>query len=464
MTPDFDLLARYAAERDEAAFAELVQRHLDHVYSTALRLVGGDSHLAEDVSQSVFTDLARKAGSLRGHATLSGWLHTSTCFAASNLIRTEQRRRQREQTALTMSTTTAPEPDWDQVRAFLDDSIAELGDPDRDAIMLRYFERKPLAEVGEALGMSEDAARMRVDRAVDKLRTRLAVRGITSTAAALTTLLAKDLVGSAPAALGSRITARALADAVVASTATGASVGMSATGKLAITTALVAVVGVVLFFGFKGSPRASGTSAPAMNRSPVQVRVEAPAPRVMQGAPRAETPQQGGLALLFVDAQTGLPITNQEAILRGWEKGHFTMVNKPVSLDAGRCVAPFDPTVQPNRFQILTHIEGYADTHLRWSPGRGEVVPESYTVRLVRPALIHGRVLDMAGHPVAGATVGFNTENLTAQDTVTEDHSIDYLTVKTDTDGSWEINRLALKWCGTCMGRHLIRTMAGRSI
>lgn len=99
-------------------------RDLDHVYSTALRLVGGDAHLAEDVAQAVFTDLACKAGSLRKHFTLSGWLHTSTRFAAANVVRTEQRRRQREQTALSMSATDqVPEPDWQQFRAFLDESI-----------------------------------------------------------------------------------------------------------------------------------------------------------------------------------------------------------------------------------------------------------------------------------------------------------------------------------------------------
>ena len=84
---------------------------------TALRLVGGDVHLAEDVAQAVFTDLARKAGSLRGHATLSGWLHTSARFSAANVVRAEQRRRQREQTALTMpsNSTASSEPDWDLV-------------------------------------------------------------------------------------------------------------------------------------------------------------------------------------------------------------------------------------------------------------------------------------------------------------------------------------------------------------
>ena len=113
MTSDIELLNRYATQRDEAAFAELVRRHLDHVYSTAQRLLGGDAQLAEDVTQTVFTDLARKARSLRRHASLSGWLHTSARFAAAKVVRGEQRRRQREQTALTMPATSAtPAPQW----------------------------------------------------------------------------------------------------------------------------------------------------------------------------------------------------------------------------------------------------------------------------------------------------------------------------------------------------------------
>src|SRR3954464_4829562 len=102
MMPDIELLTRYAREREGAGFGELVRRHLDHVHSTALRLVGGDSHLAEDVAQAVFSDLARKASSLRHFRALSGWPHQSARFAAAKLVRSEQRRRQREQASISM--------------------------------------------------------------------------------------------------------------------------------------------------------------------------------------------------------------------------------------------------------------------------------------------------------------------------------------------------------------------------
>jgi RNA polymerase sigma factor (sigma-70 family) len=443
MTPDAQLLARYATERDEAAFAELVQRHLNHVYSTALRLVGGDGHLAEDVAQGVFTELAGKAGSLCDRLVLSGWLHTTTRFMAAKVVRSEQRRRQREQTALPMpsNSTASSEPDWDQVRALLDESIGELSDPDRDALMLRYFEKKPLAEVGAVLGVSEDAARMRVDRAVDKLRTRLVLRGITSTAVALTTVLAQNLVGSAPAALGSRITAQALAGAAVAGT-TGWTWLPSKAVNLAIATSLVVIVGTIGLLKFRSSQSALRPATPQIART-AQAPLEQPsAMRAHLASAEVLLPNPVGLQLLFLDAQTGFPVTNQTADLKGWQRGAQLLVKKTVQLQEGRGTVPFEPDASPD-FRIYTHLDGYANVHVHWDPKRGEPIPELYTVRLIRPVLIHGRVVDIAGNGIAGTTVGFNTEEVAGSGTITEDHTVDYLTAKTDADGYWEMNRLA---------------------
>jgi RNA polymerase sigma factor (sigma-70 family) len=107
---DSELLRRFAEEHFEEAFAELVSRRLALVYSAALRQVGGDAHRAEDVTQEVFIDLARKARSLSRHPALIGWLYTSTHFAAAKLIRTEQRRARREQEAIAMHTIPRPRP------------------------------------------------------------------------------------------------------------------------------------------------------------------------------------------------------------------------------------------------------------------------------------------------------------------------------------------------------------------
>src|SRR5215510_1433592 len=102
MRCDGDMLRDYAQRRSEEAFAELVRRHVDLVYSAALRQLNGDVHLAQDVTQTVFSDLARKAGSLSDRRDLAGWLYTSTHFAAAKAVRTEQRRHTREQEAHAM--------------------------------------------------------------------------------------------------------------------------------------------------------------------------------------------------------------------------------------------------------------------------------------------------------------------------------------------------------------------------
>src|SRR5712675_1491643 len=146
---DDELLQRYAESRCEASFAELVKRYVDLVYSAALRQTGGDAHLAHDVTQSVFIDLARKAGSLSERPVLAGWLYTSAHFAAAKIVRTEQRWRAREQQANSMreiSDETAVDARWEEVRPVIDEAMHELNQSERDAVLLRYFEKRQLGE------------------------------------------------------------------------------------------------------------------------------------------------------------------------------------------------------------------------------------------------------------------------------------------------------------------------------
>lgn len=243
MIEDVELLRRYAEDRSQDAFAELVRRRVNLVYSVALRQVGGDAHLAEDVTQRVFADLARKAGSLAGHAVLSGWLYRSAQFAATDVVRTERRRRVREQEAQTMNKISADGSapvDWEKLRPVLDQAMGELDEEDRDAVALRFFEERSLAEVGSALRISEDAARKRVSRALDQLHGLLAQRGVTSTSAALGLALAGQATVAAPAGLAASVTGVALAG--TAATSVGwltAFMGMSKlqvgiTGALAV--------------------------------------------------------------------------------------------------------------------------------------------------------------------------------------------------------------------------------------
>ena len=246
MHDDAELLRRYVDDRSEAAFAELVHRHLTLVYYAALRRTGGDAHRAEDIAQAVFTALARQAGSLREHPALTGWLYTTTRRVAAKAARTEHRRQTREQAAHLMSEL-APDPaagaDWERLRPVLDAALDELSDGDREAVLWRCWEGRAYAEIGAALRVSEDAARRRVDRALDRLRDALAKRGLTSTAAALATALAGQATLAAPVGLAASITSGALAGA----SATGG--GLAAVklfGFMSTTKIMVGITGLVV--------------------------------------------------------------------------------------------------------------------------------------------------------------------------------------------------------------------------
>jgi RNA polymerase sigma factor (sigma-70 family) len=243
MSDDEVLLHEYARTSSESAFAELVRRHIDLVYSTALRGAAGDEHLAQDVSQSVFIDLARKAASLSNRSVLAGWLYTSTCFAVAKAVRGECRRRKHEQEAQAMQEPIAGEthdPDWEQIGPVLNSVMLDLNDADREALLLRFFERCSLAEVGRRLGLNENAARMRVERALERLRGLLRRRGVTSSAAALGWLLARQAVSAAPAGLAAAITSASLASAAAAGSQSLLGLLVMSKAKIIAISALVA--------------------------------------------------------------------------------------------------------------------------------------------------------------------------------------------------------------------------------
>ena len=206
LDPDANLLGTYAETHEEAAFAAFVARRINGVYAAALRRLAGDVHLAEDVTQSVFIEVAANARHLARHPDLTGWLYVTARHMAANAVRAEQRRKARETKAHVMSTLSAPEPvDWSRIAPMLDDAIAKLGPVDRTAVILRFIEQRAYAEIGTALKLSEDAARMRIDRALDGLRRNLERGGVTSTTAALAAALANQASAAAPAYLAGAV-------------------------------------------------------------------------------------------------------------------------------------------------------------------------------------------------------------------------------------------------------------------
>ena len=242
---DIELLRGYARDRSESAFAELVGRRLNMVYSAARRQVGGDAQLAEDVTQAVFTELARRSAALSQHPRLCGWLHRTTRYKAIDAVRAKRRRQVREGEAQTMNellSSPALSADFAMARAVLDQAVDQLNQRDRDAVLLRFFEGYSFAEIGAQLHLKENAARMRVDRALDKLRLSLAKRGFTSTAGALALSLAAEAVTAAPAGLAARVAGAALAGAGAASGALTLIQIMSAT-KLKLGIAALVLAG-----------------------------------------------------------------------------------------------------------------------------------------------------------------------------------------------------------------------------
>ncbi|MDB6129346.1 MAG: hypothetical protein JWM04_453 [Verrucomicrobiales bacterium] len=234
---DSQLLREYSEKHCDAAFSELVQRHVDLVYSAALRMVR-DTHLAEDVTQGAFVALSKNAAKLHSEVVLSAWLHRTAQNIAAQTVRTEVRRRLREQEAVAMNDKFAGDgvggAQWQDVEPHLDAALGELGEGDRGALMLRYFEGKSAREMSAILGISDEASQKRVERAVERLREFMAKRGVTVGASGIAALVSANAVQAAPTALAGYIsTAIALSGAAVATTT-----ATTASGKF-MTTSIV---------------------------------------------------------------------------------------------------------------------------------------------------------------------------------------------------------------------------------
>jgi len=220
MNDDLTLLREFAAAHSEAAFATLVSRHVNLVYSVALRQVR-DPLMAEEITQAVFIILARKADSISDKTILPGWLCRTARYAGTEALRKQRRRQQREQEAYMQSLLNEPETEtWTHIAPLLDGAMETLGRKDHDALVLRFFEGKNFAEVGAALGANEDNARMRVNRALEKLRKIFTKRGVSSTTAILAGAISANSVQAAPVGLAVKISAVAVAKGAAASTST----------------------------------------------------------------------------------------------------------------------------------------------------------------------------------------------------------------------------------------------------
>lgn len=250
MTTDAELLQSYVDAHSEPAFAELVQRHFNVVFFAAMRQVGGDAHRARDVAQLVFVELARKASKLTNRPALVGWLYCATRFAALHVMRAERRRAHREHEVYLMQTLSPDSEtaiDWERLKPVVDDVLHGLNEGDREAVLMRFFHDRPFAEIGASFGITADAARFRIDRALARMGKALSQRGIASTSTALALVLGSQAHVAPPAGLASAVALAAFGEnAATAGLSTSIGVVTFMTTAKTTGSALIVLLGAVI--------------------------------------------------------------------------------------------------------------------------------------------------------------------------------------------------------------------------
>ena len=406
---DWQLIREYVVNGSEAAFRSLVTQHLNHVHATALRLVR-ESDLAEDVCQAVFILLARKAASLPSRVVLAGWLYRTTRFVAARALRAEQRRKHREEEAVRMQELQSPDQQWQSLAPLLDEALDQLRSLERDALILRFFQDKPLAVVGHDLGLTEEAARKRVARGLEKLRSFFARRGFTISAAALSMTLGSRAAGAAPAALDGAVASVAIAQAVQQSAAlpflARETIQAWRLGRIRLACGwggIAIVAGALLVLGLSNGkqPRSASAMAGIGGGRPflAQVTPGANSSRGPIGPPTASA----HFAFRAVDAQTGEGIAGARVLaVVGQDQDHID-VRTNLETDAeGRCDVPLIYS-KVMLLGVGALADGYEERCFA-ADGR-EPIPAAYELKLPRGSRIGGIVQDEAGHPLAGAEI-----------------------------------------------------------
>ena len=362
-TDHHELLQAYAQDHSESAFQELVQRYVDLVYSAAIRRVSGDRELAEDVTQEVFTDLARKAAALPPTVMLGGWLHRHTRYVASTAMRGEQRRRDHERQAVEMNALNEPsDADWSQFAPVLDEAMDEMDPADRDALVLRYFERCELREVGAALGVSDDTAQKRVSRALEKLRQQLARRGITSPATALSAAIMANAVQAAPAGLAGSVAGGALAAAAASGGITATVVKLMALTKVTFgIISVIAVAGVGILLAIRPQFQARLRQAnQAVRQQLSQLAQMAAGGQIPLSNPIVPATSNGFIVVMRFDHNTGPNGGNHQVWLCRQTAAGFQTLRRWISADEFQSGGLIEQAKDPGFFdEVLSAANGH---------------------------------------------------------------------------------------------------------
>jgi RNA polymerase sigma factor (sigma-70 family) len=443
---EYDLLKAFRDERSEKAFAELVRRYAGLVYSVAKRRLA-NATLAEDITQIVFIRLAKTPPKAQSDAELAAWLHRTTVYVTIDTWRSETRRRNREKQTIVMEPTTSENTLWEELSPNLDEALNQLNDDDRHALVLRFFGRKTMRDVGTALGVSEDAAKMRVSRALDRMRTQLGVGGATCTAAVLESILDERSVQAAPAQLVSRLSAMKLpaaAGAVGMIKPLGAFLRTSkfnlATGALVLAVIVVSIVQLARSFN---GPASKVAMANAQTNLTGKTTGMADRKRFDAGglnAPIALPPKPVRMLFHVVDAETGEGLANAKLDLAYFRPGvgaHEVRAN-----DNGDASVPIpQPEDATQTYGMLAfvvaekHVPKVVDFH-------GVGIPANYTMKLDPAMTAGGLVADEQGLPVDGVKIGIEEPgNKYGQ---AENVNFQTCPVTSHDDGSWSCSYIPM--------------------
>jgi len=444
---DTELLRRHLTGAEPDAFARLVERHLPMVLGAARRQTNGDAAAAEDIAQEVFVRLAQQAGRLTHHSCLAGWCFVTTRNVSLTHQRSLTRRQHRE---LLAAMTPPPDSviDWNGISPLLDEAITELPEADREAVLWRYFQQQTHSEIGNHLGVSANAARMRVDRALDRLRVILERRGITSTSTALGIALGHQVLAEPTAGLVERIAARA---SVQSPAMTGTGVSMTSLVQWLAHPARLAFVAVSLggFLWWTLPPDSRrlirvetaainlpGTASPSSDRD----TKASPDPATDRQPDGLASTTEAAILLLRIRNADGQTLTGVPLQVVQWSAAGVTtteLTNGP----GGVARILYSQPLQT--LEVFTKQEGYADARLRWRPERGDVIPAEYPVELEKGIRLGGRVLDENDDPMPGVEVRLQVLTDSGIGNVGPLSILPRVTVITGADGRWETRRLS---------------------
>ncbi|MCC7377096.1 MAG: sigma-70 family RNA polymerase sigma factor [Verrucomicrobiales bacterium] len=464
---DAELLCRYRDQGCEGSFAELVRRHYPLILGTAARHLR-DSHAAQDVAQGVLCALTRSAASIRHPSQLASWLHRTTRHLAMSHQRSEVRRRQRESNCA-IPVADEPSPDlWQQIEPVFDQAIGQLRQEDRFAILLRFLEQRPIPDVAAELGVSEPAAKMRLSRAVDRLRSALVRHGVTCSVTAL--LVAIDRPAAQAAALDLEAMARIALDSpgvglpVSSLSQSGWHEGLfsALSGVRLWVWSLVGVVTLVVSvwsLSGRGREIIAPTANPPLQRAGTSA--ESPTSHAMEHATREISSVMatgsngfGGMKVTVRDAENDRPLAGMEigVALSGLALGRF-------STDASGVARVPRPTEMPGDFYYRLEVrgEGYPAAIASWSrfqQNEPSDIPSEHEIRLFPGRRIGGFLVDERGQPVGNTRIILwagaessgppPTDRYLLMDGGREE-------VVTDAEGRWSLDRLPPEWERTWM-------------